>query len=251
MASNDGAPGLDGGAQRDMVIKLEGVSVRYGAGESAVWALSDVSLEVAQGEFVAVTGPSGSGKTTLLNLVGGLERPSSGRVLVDGRDVNLLGVGDLARLRRRTVAYIFQFFNLLPTLTAAQNVEVPLRADGLPRGEIAERVARALSTVGMTHRGEHLPRQLSGGEMQRVAIARALATGARVLLADEPTGNLDVARGEEVLEALHRVTADGDRTVILATHDPRAAAYGNHLVTLRDGKISDELVDLDTPAAVS
>ncbi len=232
----------------EAVASLRTVAKRYGAGGRLVWALRDVSLDVQPGEFVAVTGPSGSGKTTLLNLVAGLDAPDTGEVLLEGRRVAALGDGERARLRRRTVAFVFQFFNLLPTLTAAQNVAVPLRADGRRRAEIAERVARALDAVGLGERSGHYPSELSGGEMQRVAVARALATDARLILADEPTGNLDTIRSEEILELLRAASERDGRSVLLVTHDLRAAAYGDRLLTLRDGRIVDEVAGAETSA---
>jgi putative ABC transport system ATP-binding protein len=227
----------------DAVVELSRVTKRYGEASREVYALRGVDLLVYPGQLVSVMGPSGSGKSTLLNLIAGLDWPTEGRVLVEGMDVSSLGDFDLARLRRRSVAFIFQFFNLLPTLTAAQNVAVPLRADGRPRPEIEARVAAALETVGVAHRGSHYPNELSGGEMQRVAIARALATDARVILADEPTGNLDTARGEEIMALLRQATEVGRKSIILVTHDVRAAAHGDRMITLRDGLIVDEIVN--------
>jgi len=230
----------------DAVVVWRRVSKCYGSGVRLVWALRDVSLTVQPGEFVAITGPSGSGKSTLLNLVPGLERPTSGDVFVQGQAICSLRDRDLARLRRRTLGVIFQLFNLLPTLTAEENVAVPLRADRR-RGDIEERVARALESVGLTGRADHYPQELSGGEMQRVAIARALATDARVILADEPTGNLDSVRGEEILELLRGLTEKEGRAVILVTHDLHAASYGDRLITLRDGRIVDEVARRHVP----
>jgi putative ABC transport system ATP-binding protein len=223
------------------VVVVRGVTRRFGEGERSVWALRDVSLTLVPGELVTIMGPSGSGKSTLLNLIAGLDTADAGEVEVDGQRLATVADGDRARLRRRTVAFVFQSMNLLPTLTAAQNVGVPLRADGVSRRQVAARVAAALAGVGLAARAAHYPGELSGGEMQRVAIARALATDARVILADEPTGNLDTARGEEILELLRRaVDADG-RAVLLVTHDLRAGAYGDRMITLRDGQIVDEL----------
>jgi putative ABC transport system ATP-binding protein len=224
------------------IVVLRQVSKRYGEGARAVWALREVSLAMVPGEIVAVMGPSGSGKSTLLNLVGGLDVPTTGTVLVEGRSIAELRAAELARLRRRQVAFVFQFFNLLPTLTAAQNVSVPLRADGRPRADVDELVAQALDTVGLGHRGDHRPDQLSGGEMQRVAIARALVTSARVILADEPTGNLDQARGEDILGLLRHAADVENRSVLLVTHDPRAASYADRVVTLSDGRVGGEHV---------
>jgi putative ABC transport system ATP-binding protein len=224
----------------DPIVTLHAVSKRYGTGERAVWALHDVTLAVRPGEFVVVMGPSGSGKSTLLNLIAGLDVPDQGDVHVAGRPVAGLPDEELARMRRRTIAFIFQFFNLLPTLDAWDNVAVPLRADGVRRGELTERVTRALDAVGIAHRARHYPDEMSGGEMQRVAIARALATDARVLLADEPTGNLDTARSQEILALLRRAVDAEGRAIVMVTHDPRAAQYGDRVITLSDGRIAEE-----------
>jgi len=225
----------------EALIRLRGVSKRYGEGQRAVWALRELGLEVVSGEFVSIMGPSGSGKSTALNLIAGLDVPTSGEVVVDGQVVSGLRGHDLARFRRRTVAVVFQFFNLLPTLTAKENVSIPLRADGLGRRETEGRVEQALRSVGMLGRAQHYPGELSGGEMQRIAVARALATGARIILADEPTGNLDTVRGEEILRLLRRASEGDGRTVVLVTHAHRAAAYGDRMLTLRDGRIVEEV----------
>jgi putative ABC transport system ATP-binding protein len=223
------------------VIEVVDVSKQYGDGDRAVWALRDVRLTVKPGELVSIVGPSGSGKSTLLNLIGGLDVPTSGEIRVNGRSLSKLSATQLARLRRESVTFIFQFFNLLPSLTAEQNVTVPLRAAKVSRDARLERTRKALQAVGMAHRGHHYPEQLSGGELQRLAIARALATDAAVILADEPTGNLDSLRGEEVLELLKRATEEQNRAVLLVTHDNRAAAYGDRIIVLRDGRLVDEV----------
>jgi putative ABC transport system ATP-binding protein len=228
------------------LVRLRSVSKRYGEGTRVVWALRDINLEVQPGEFLSIMGPSGSGKSTVLNMISALDHPTSGDVEVDGQGISALRGRHLARFRRRTVAVIFQFYNLLPTLTARENVSVPLQADALGRRQINERVERALTAVGMMARADHYPDELSGGEMQRVAIARALATDARIIAADEPTGNLDTARGEEILRLLKDVTEGEARAVILVTHDFRAAAYGDRQITLRDGRIVGEV---RTPSA--
>lgn len=232
---------------RESVVSLRSVAKRHGDGDRAVWALREISLEIRRGEFVSLIGPSGSGKTTTLNVIAGLDTPTSGDVRVQGQCVAQLKDRALASLRRRTVALIFQFFNLLPTLTAAENVAVPLRADRLPRREVDGRVASALDTVGLSALANRYPAELSGGEMQRVAIARALATEAPIILADEPTGNLDSMRGAEILEILKRLSEREERTVILVTHDLRAAAYGDRIITLRDGRIVDEVSGAQVP----
>ncbi len=223
------------------IISLEDLTVRYGDDARSVWALRGVSLDISAGEFVSITGPSGSGKTTLLNAIAGLEIPTSGDVVVDGHSLRALSESALARMRRTTVGYVFQFFGLLPMLDARDNVAVPLRAEGLGRSEIEDRVGRALAAVGMSQRARHYPDELSGGEMQRVAIARVLATEARILLADEPTGNLDRARGEDVLELLRSTCRDHGRTVVLVTHDLLAAAHADRIITLRDGQIENDV----------
>lgn len=223
------------------LVMVRNASKSYGEGDRTVWALRDVSLTVDAGEFVSIMGPSGSGKSTLLNLVAGLDTPTSGEVTLEGARVSDLSNRALATIRRRTIGIVFQFFNLLPTLTAEENVAVPLRADRRKTPEIRERATRALEAVGLSHRAHHYPDELSGGEMQRVAIARALATDARLILADEPTGNLDTDRGEEILELLKQATERDGRSVLLVTHDLRAAAHGDRLITLRDGSIVDEV----------
>jgi putative ABC transport system ATP-binding protein len=223
------------------IVELRAVSKRYGDGDRAVWAVRDVSLSLAPGEFLSITGPSGSGKSSLLNLIAGLDFPTTGDVYVDGECLRTQSSTALARMRREKVAFIFQFFNLLQSLNAERNVAVPLRAQGLPRIEVAERVSKALEAVGMKHRAAHYPDELSGGELQRVAIARALAADARVILADEPTGNLDSIRGEEILELLKQASEKQGRAVVLVTHDARAAAYGDRILTLRDGCVVDEI----------
>jgi putative ABC transport system ATP-binding protein len=228
------------------VAVLQNLSKRYGDADRVVWAVRDVSLSIGAREFVSITGPSGSGKSTLLNLVAGLDVPTGGEVIVDGQSVAQRSARQMALFRRKTVAMIFQFFNLLPTLTALENVAVPLRADGMKRTEVNARVQRSLEAVGLSDRAGHYPGQLSGGEMQRVAIARALATDARLILADEPTGNLDTSRGEQILELLRRATDENGRSVLLVTHDMIAASYGDRLLTLRDGRIVDEVI---TPSA--
>jgi putative ABC transport system ATP-binding protein len=197
-----------------------------------------VSLRVGAGEFVAVTGPSGSGKSTLLQLVGGLDVPSSGRVAVDGRPLAEMSDRDLTIFRRRRVGVVFQSFNLLPTHTAEENVALPLRYDGRPAGEVRERVTRALERVGLLPRRRHRPDQLSGGEQQRVAIARALVSEPAVLLADEPTGNLDTTNGEQVLALLADAHAERGCTVLLVTHDEQAAARAGRTIRLRDGLVT-------------
>jgi putative ABC transport system ATP-binding protein len=219
------------------VYQLRGISKRYGDRETGVEALRGVDLTIGNAEFVAVAGPSGSGKSTLLQLLGALDRPSDGVLLFEGRELARLADGELARLRLEAFGFVFQQFNLIPTLTAQENVEVALA----PRGDTGERRrSRArwlLDEVGLAARRDHLPGALSGGEQQRVAIARALANEPRVLLADEPTGNLDTATGEEVLAVLRRLADEHGQTVVLVTHDTAIASRASRLVRMQDGRV--------------
>jgi len=222
-------------------IQLDRVLKEFGSGAGRVRALDIPSLAILRGEFVAITGPSGSGKSTLLNLLAGLDTPTSGDVLVDGRSLSAMSDDELTIFRRRHVGIVFQLFNLLPSLTAAENVGLPLRAGGSPRRAVVPRVDRALDLVGMQHRASHRPSELSGGEMQRIAIARALVVDPILLLADEPTGNLDSKMGQDILELIKTTSERSGLTVVLVTHDLRAAAYGERLLALRDGRVVDEV----------
>jgi ABC-type lipoprotein export system ATPase subunit len=206
------------------------------AGAEPVIALDGLDLEVPAGQFLALVGESGSGKSTLLHLVGGIDRPTSGEILVAGRSIAALPERDLVLYRRREVGMVFQFFNLLPHLTVLENVELPRRLDGRP--DAPERAAGLLERVGLGRRARAHPYELSGGEMQRVAIARALVTGARLLLADEPTGNLDSRNGEEVLRLLDEIRRERGVTLLLATHSAAAAAKADRTVAVRDGRIA-------------
>lgn len=221
------------------MLVLDRVS-RFYEGKSRVAALVDVSLEIGDGEMVAIMGPSGSGKSTLLNLMGGLDVPTSGSVLVGATDLSKLGEKERALFRRTGVSYIFQAYHLMPTLTAAQNVALPLHLAGVGRQETERRVAGVLAEVGLAERASHIPDELSGGEKQRVAIARALVTDAPLLLADEPTGNLDSARGAEILELLRRIHDSRSTTIVMVTHDQNAASVCERVITLRDGRIEGE-----------
>jgi putative ABC transport system ATP-binding protein len=221
------------------MYELRGVSKTFQQGSVAINAVHDVDLDLGEHEFVVVAGPSGSGKTTLLQLLGALDRPSSGSVLFEGRDLVSLGDGELARLRLEAFGFVFQQFNLIPTLTAAQNVEVALAPRGVSAAERHERARRLLDSVGLAARAEHLPSQLSGGEQQRVAIARALANEPRVLLADEPTGNLDTDTGNEIVELLRSLSAGQGKSVVLITHDQAIAARAPRVVRMRDGRVLD------------
>ncbi len=210
-------------------------------GKARVVALDGVSLSIAAGEMVAVMGPSGSGKSTLLNLMGGLDVPTSGSVRVAGEDLAAKDEEARSLFRRTHVSYVFQAYHLMPTLTAAQNVALPLHLAGVAARDVGTRVEQALRDVGLLARAEHLPDELSGGERQRVAIARALVTGAKLLLADEPTGNLDTARGEEILQLLKSIHAGRGTTVVMVTHDPHAAAACDRVVRFRDGRVAEDV----------
>jgi putative ABC transport system ATP-binding protein len=219
------------------VIRAEGLSRDFPSGDGVVHALRGVDLEVARGEMVAVRGRSGSGKTTLLNVLGGLDRPSMGRVLLADVDVSTLPEAGLVDLRRRTVAYVFQTFGLLPILSAAENVEVPLRLVATDPAERNRRVAQVLEQVGIAHRAGHRPHELSGGEQQRVAIARAIANHPQVLLADEPTGQLDSETGRSIMALLRSIVDAEGVTLVVATHDPLMLDSADRVVELRDGSL--------------
>jgi len=221
-------------------IALAGVTKRF-AGKREVVALDHLDLTIERGEMVAVIGPSGSGKSTLLNLVGGLDRPTSGEVVVDGRLLAGLGDDELTRVRRDTIGFIFQFFNLLPTLTCLENVGLPLHLRGWPRRNVDARATELLTLVQLGHRLTHLPDELSGGERQRVAIARALSVYPPILLADEPTGNLDTKTGEEILALIRDLHARLGSTVVIVTHDMKVAASCARTISLRDGRLVEDV----------
>jgi putative ABC transport system ATP-binding protein len=233
--------------QASGVLRLAEVTKTYPQGGALVRALARVSLVVARGEFISVTGPSGSGKSTLLHIMGGLDRADGGEVWVDGQRLAGLDDDAVTLLRRRRIGFVFQFFNLLPTLTAAENVALPLLLDGVPRREAERRAERLLDRVGLLLRRRHRPHELSGGEMQRVAIARALVIEPSVLLADEPTGNLDSRTGGEVLTLLTEAVADFGQTIVMVTHDARAAACSSRVVQLRDGAVVDDTGGVAVP----
>jgi putative ABC transport system ATP-binding protein len=222
------------------IIELKDVTRSYGSGPTATVALRGVSLTVGEGQLVALSGRSGSGKTTLLNIVGGLDRPDSGTVRVDGKDVTAMSERERVHLRRETVTYIFQSFGLLPVLSAAENVGVPLRISGVAPRAREERVAAMLALVGLADRSRHRPGELSGGQQQRVAIARALATRPRLLLADEPTGQLDAESGEQIMHLLRSVVRSEGVTALLATHDPALMDIADSVLYLADGTIRAE-----------
>jgi putative ABC transport system ATP-binding protein len=217
------------------MIELDGVSRTVPSGSGSLTILHPTSLRIGQGRAVAVSGPSGSGKSTLLGLIAGLDAPSTGRIVIDGTEITALGEEALARLRGEKIGIVFQFFHLIPSLTALENVMVPMEL--AKAANVAERARALLTDVGLADRTHHYPSQLSGGEQQRVAIARALANGPRILLADEPTGNLDTTTGRQVIELLLSVKRERGCTLVLVTHDAELAAMADEIVTLRDGRI--------------
>jgi putative ABC transport system ATP-binding protein len=218
------------------LIKIESVCRDYESGESAVHALVDAQLDVAVGEYISILGPSGSGKSTLMHILGCLDRPTRGRYLLEGQDVSSLDVNAMARLRNDTIGFVFQRFHLLPRSTALENVAMPMRFARMPKAERQRRAAELLERVGLTGRLEHRPAELSGGQQQRVAIARALAMQPRLLLADEPTGNLDTASGRAIVALLEELNAEGT-TVIVVTHDEALARRTPRVVRMLDGRI--------------
>ena len=226
--------------------ELTNLGKAFTRGQLVINALQGVDLSIEPGEFVALEGPSGSGKTTLLQLLGALDRPSSGHVLFEGRDLAGLRDGDLAELRLRSFGFVFQQFNLIPTLTALENIQVKLAPAGFSTVELRERAEALLAEVGLADRATHLPSHLSGGEQQRVAIARALSVEPRVILADEPTGNLDTSTGTEIVEMLASLAADRGTTVIVATHDIGLAGRAQRRLAMRDGRLLAAVTD--TPA---
>lgn len=219
------------------LFELRGVSRIYGEGSREVRAVEAIDLQIDPGEFLVVAGPSGSGKTTLLQLLGALDRPTEGEILFEGRDLAQLPDAELTRLRLETIGFVFQQFNLIPTLTARQNVEAALAPQGLPRSEREQRASELLEAVSLGARHAHLPSELSGGEQQRVSIARALANRPRVLLADEPTGNLDSATGDEIVGLLRSISDQRGQAVVLITHDAAIASRAGRVVRMQDGRV--------------
>jgi putative ABC transport system ATP-binding protein len=225
----------------NLLLKTEDLTKNYMLGSEMVHALRGVSVEIMRGDFVAVTGPSGSGKSTFMNLLGCLDSPTSGRYLLDGRDVSRLTADDLAEVRNRKIGFVFQNFNLLPRTPAIENVELPLRYSGLQRSQRHARAREVLTAVGLQDRGHHHPSQLSGGQQQRVAIARALANRPILVLADEPTGALDTQTSVDIMHLLQRLNRDGI-TIILVTHEPDIAKFARRILRFRDGRIVDAMV---------
>jgi putative ABC transport system ATP-binding protein len=220
-------------------IQLEHVTKVYHIGAAETKALDDVNLSIAEGEFTALVGPSGSGKTTLLQLIGCLDKPDRGSVNIQGRDVTRLSANQRADLRRERIGFIFQFFALVPVLTAYENVELPLLLSGVKPQERRARAIELLEAVGVSHRANHRPDQMSGGEQQRVAIARALAPRPVLVLADEPTANLDTTNGQQAMEIMQRLNQETGTAFVFATHDPRVVAFAQRVVKMRDGSIVD------------
>jgi len=221
------------------MIRVTEVHKAYQQGRNEVTALAGVSLDIQRGEFVAVMGPSGSGKSTLLHLIGGLDRPTRGEILLDGRLISQMADDEVTLFRRTRIGFVFQFFNLLPTLTALENVTLPLILDGRVGADSDLRAKTLLARVGLESRGDHLPEELSGGEIQRLAIARALAFNPPILLADEPTGNLDSRSGEAVLELMRRINREERCTVVMVTHNLEASRHGDRVIHLRDGRVEE------------
>ena len=224
------------------MIELLNVSKSYEQGRRNVTAVAGVSLTVEGGEYVSIMGPSGSGKSTLMHLMGALDTPTTGRAVFQGRDMQTMSDRERSLLRRTKIGFVFQSFNLLPTLTAAENVALPLLLDRVSRRIAVAKALASLERVGLAHRGEHYPEEMSGGEMQRVAVARALVADPEAVLCDEPTGNLDTKTSREILELLASLPEPGRRAVVMVTHDPNAAKFGTRLVQIRDG-----LIEMDQP----
>ena len=223
------------------VLETKKLTKFYKMGEVTVTALDGVDFTVERGEFVAIMGPSGSGKSTLLHLLGGLDSPTSGEITLAGQALSRLSDDQITRFRRQKIGFIFQFYNLLPTLTAAENVALPLLIEGTPASEYRSRLRDLLALVGLDDRASHLPDQLSGGQQQRVAIARAFANQPEIVLADEPTGNLESRSGTSILELLRKACRELNATIVMVTHDPRAASYADRVVFLKDGQIVHRL----------
>lgn len=224
--------------EAENIVMIRHLTKVYQQGDIQVAALNGISLDIAAGEFLSLMGPSGSGKSTLLHIIAGVDRPTSGQCLVQGLDVAQLSETELADWRNQNIGFVFQTFNLIPVLTAFENVELPLLLTALGRRQRRRQVETALELVGLADRAHHLPRQLSGGQEQRVAIARALVTDPAIIVADEPTGNLDSHSAQEVLGILRTLSAKAGKTVILVTHDPKAAAYGTRSIHLEKGELS-------------
>ena len=226
---------------RDLAIDLRGVAKEYYREKLTIPVLEELNLTVYEGEFLALMGPSGSGKTTLLNLIAGLDRPSSGQVIVHGQDLGQMSEGEITRWRSRNVGFIFQLYNLIPVLTAAENIEMPLLLTNLSKRQRRENVRTALRVVGLDGREDHYPRQLSGGQEQRVAIARAIVTDPYLLVADEPTGDLDRKSAEEILNLMEQLHTEFQKTIVMVTHDPQSAKRASRLLQLDKGQLVGDM----------
>ena len=230
-------------ANNGLLVEVKDVEKTFRRGTESIHVLEGLSLQIQQGDFLALMGPSGSGKSTLLNLIGGLDRPSKGSILVAGERIDQLSDRKLAGWRARHVGLVFQFYNLLPVLTAERNVELPLLLTNLSKAERRKHVATALSVVGISHRTRHYPRQLSGGEQQRVGIARAIVTDPTLLLCDEPTGDLDRKSGDEILNLLQALNREHGKTIVMVTHDPHASARATHTLYLNKGQLAADRIE--------
>ena len=232
---------------QEFIVRTKGLKKAYLMGKTEVHALNDVKLDIRRGEYVSIMGPSGSGKSTLFNMIGGLDKPSEGTVFIDEVDMAQLDAFELAWLRCRKIGYIFQSFNLIPVMTALENVTLPMIFAGMGQDEMIEKGVELLNTVGLGDRLHHKPLELSGGQQQRVAIARSLANSPAIVLADEPTGNLDLKTGEEIIQLLGRLNKENGVTIITATHDLKMIAASDRVVWIRDGKIDriEERDDID------
>jgi putative ABC transport system ATP-binding protein len=222
------------------LVEIRNLAKSYTRGDQIVPVLYDITLDIARGDFISLMGPSGSGKSTLLNMIAGIDKPDSGTLKIDGQDITQLSEGDLADWRASNIGFIFQFYNLMPVLTAFENVELPLLLTNLSRSDRKERVKLALSLVGLTDRMEHYPNELSGGQQQRVAIARAFVADPTILVCDEPTGDLDKQSAADVLALLKKLNAEMGKTIIMVTHDAHAAEAAKHMVHLDKGELTDE-----------
>ena len=233
------APHPEPSHERRALVEIEHLSKGYVRGGQPVPVLTDINLTIRDGDFVALMGPSGSGKSTLLNLVAGIDKPDAGRLQIAGDDITQFNDTELADWRARTVGFVFQFYNLMPVLTAFENVELPLQLTALSRAERRERVELMMAMVGLTDRVKHYPNELSGGQQQRVAIARALVSDPLLVIADEPTGDLDRQSAADILKLLDRLNLELGKTIVMVTHDPRAAEAAHHLIYLDKGQLTD------------
>jgi putative ABC transport system ATP-binding protein len=225
--------------ERPLLVEIAGLSKSYVRGDQVVPVLTDINLTIRAGDFVALMGPSGSGKSTLLNLIAGIDKPDAGRLAIAGEDITAFSDAELADWRARSVGFVFQFYNLMPVLTAFENVELPLQLTDLSRAERRERVELLLDMVGLGDRTKHYPNELSGGQQQRVAIARALVTDPLLVIADEPTGDLDRQSAADILKLLDRLNVELGKSIVMVTHDPRAAEAAHHLIYLDKGQLTD------------